>query len=100
MIDLASEYLAIVDFYLREKEYVVLTSKVIGVEREQLIEYLQRYGYEKAETKLDYWKKLYWIQCDEGLHSKRIYNQDTGKYQRLVAIDLDMVEVLRPIVPD
>ena len=65
------------------------------VEKNMLMELLDRNKYETASNKLKFWKELAWIDAEENRLTRRIYwNQN---YKALIAINVGRYECIREL---
>lgn len=85
------EFISVSDFLIKSgkvkiyKGYILAPKKVID-------KLLLKNQYETIETKLQYWKRLHWIDTDENRYTKQVTMD--GKRQRLVKIDIQVFQTL------
>lgn len=98
---LIKEYLAVCEYLLEvvtrnreSKDTLPMERKgSLLVEKEALIDLLNKNKYETATNKLKYWKDLAWIDAEEKRLTKRICINN--QYRPLVVINIQRYECIR-----
>lgn len=65
------------------------------VEKSLLERLLKQNNFERPAEKLKIWKALHWLQTDEGHLTKRAYDKNSRKYQRVYALDIAVYHALQ-----
>lgn len=93
----AQEFINICDYLVKNPSVKKQRGKII-VSRELLEEMLHKNNYQATSEKVRIWKKLGWIDTDEGHLTKRIYEYTSKKYIRMYVLKRDMHEALKEII--
>ena len=89
---LIEEYVQIYVLLKDKPDTVVLKGEGMWVGKGVLTKLLKKYAYMMPEEKLQLWKKLRWIDADEGHMTKRITVD--GSRRRMVRIPVSVPETI------
>lgn len=89
----ADEFVAVIGFLLKNPEKCCKKG-FLFVPRKQLETLLDKNHYETSENKLRLWKRLHWIDGEDGRLTRRLYNPKTKKQMPMIKVDLMVYETL------
>ena len=85
------EFVRIADFLLKSGKVTIQRGYILAP-RNVIDRLLARNQYETNETKLQYWKKLHWIDADRDRFTKQV--SIGGQRFRMVKIDIQVFQKL------
>ncbi|HCC34535.1 MAG TPA: hypothetical protein DEQ02_02400 [Ruminococcaceae bacterium] len=92
---LANEFVAVVKHCIeKEKGIPIERKRKYAIEKLLLCELLDKNMYAEAAEKLELWKRLRWIDCEDRRITKRVYLKETKTYRRFVVVDLGVHQIL------
>lgn len=91
------EFVRVADFLLKSGKVTIHRGYILAP-RNVIDRLLAKNQYETIETKLQYWKKLHWIDADTDRFTKQV--SIGGKRLRMVKIDIQVFQTLGVLFED
>lgn len=94
----AREYIAIVRHF-QAGDTGIYTNKrqKMALQKDSVIQLLNKNPYEEAVEKLQIWKVLGWIDTEEGHLTKKVYIKEAGQYRRQLVVNLGVFDALNQL---